>query len=128
LLIVVGILQQPHQARSVIRALRAAGFELEWFDAQGALLSRLMEIGVCEEDAHFFVAGTRRGWTLVCARAGDAVSAERAADLMDEYGAVDIEGQTPTGPGCIYWDARAYLGPERRHGALPFFGINRRAA
>lgn len=157
MLVVVGLMQDAHQARGAVRALESAGFELEDLDASGTLVDELPMIGVPAEDAHFFAEGARRGGMIVCARAGDARMAEQAADIMDEHGAVDVDacsagwrsggwngrvgvpvqtatiahyavifGEYPSGPGRIYRDARAYNGPERRHDALPFFGINRR--
>jgi len=157
MLVVMGLMQDPHQARGVVRALEDAGFDLEDIDTGGTLVDELSMLGVPAEDAHFFAEGARRGGMIVCARAGDARMAEQAADIMDEHGAVDVDacsagwrssgwngrvgmpvktatiahyavtfGEYPSGPGRIYRDARAYSGPERRHYALPFFGINRR--
>lgn len=156
-MVVVGLMQDAHQARGAVRALRSAGFDLEDLDATGTLVDELSMVGIPAEDAHFFAEGVRRGGMIVCARAGDARMAEMVADIMDDHGAVDVDacsagwrsagwngrvgvpvqkasiahyavtfGEYPSGPGRIYRDARAYNGPERRHDALPFFGINRR--
>ncbi|MGQ0655054.1 MAG: hypothetical protein ACT4P4_22780 [Betaproteobacteria bacterium] len=156
-MVVVGLMQDAHQARGVVRALEGAGFDLEDIDTSGTLVDELMLLGVSDEDAHFFAEGARRGGMIVCARAGDPRMAEQAADIMDEHGAIDVDacstgwrgkgwsgqvgtpvkttvlahyaiefGEYPAGPGRIYRDARSYSGPERRHDALPFFGVNRR--
>jgi hypothetical protein len=158
-LVVVGLMQDAHQARGVVRALEGADFELEELDATGMLVEELVLLGVPAEDAHFFAEAARRGGMIVVARAGDPRLAVMAADIMDEHGAIDVDacsagwrsqgwtgqvgtpvktatlahyavefGEYPAGPGRIYRDARSYQGPERRHDALPFFGISRRQA
>lgn len=58
--------------------------------AAGGIIGGLAKIGVPEEEAHRYSEGVRRGGTLVTLTADDA-SAERAVDIMNRHGAVDIE-------------------------------------
>jgi len=60
--------------------------------AAGGLIGALSNLGVSEEDAHYYAEGVRRGRVLVTVRADDE-DAERAAEIMREHGAADIEKQ-----------------------------------
>ena len=56
----------------------------------GGLIGGLTDMGVSKTDAEYYAESVRRGGALVTVRADDA-RAERAADIMREHGAIDIE-------------------------------------
>lgn len=56
----------------------------------GGLLGALTNIGVPENEAHYYAEGVRRGGTLVTVKTDDA-SADRAADIFHHHNAVDID-------------------------------------
>jgi stress response protein YsnF len=56
----------------------------------GGIVGALTDIGVPEEDAHYYAEGVRRGGVLVTVATEDA-TADRAAEIMRSHGAVDIE-------------------------------------
>lgn len=60
--------------------------------ASGGLLGGLAGLGVSDEDANVYAEGVRRGGTLVTAQV-NSNSADKAAKLMRDYGAVDIHGR-----------------------------------
>jgi hypothetical protein len=61
----------------------------------GGLIGVLTDLGVSEEDAQYYAESVRRGGALVTLRA-DETRAERAADIMRQHGAVDIERRVET--------------------------------
>ena len=58
--------------------------------ATGGVLGALVGLGIPEEDANFYSEGVRRGGTLVIAKTTDEM-ANRAYDIMQRYGAVDVD-------------------------------------
>jgi hypothetical protein len=150
-MIVVGLMKDPHEARGIVRALEADGFELEDIDLSGGMLTELLSRGVPEKEANLYAEGVRRGGMLVFVRAQDDDEAAEAAELMATHGAVDLDacatgwqpdvvveeyalvfGEYPAAPGRIYHDPRStsgtrYDGPERRARDEPYAGVNRRA-
>ncbi|HSC22173.1 MAG TPA: hypothetical protein VLG08_00530 [Casimicrobiaceae bacterium] len=56
----------------------------------GGLIGGLTDMGVARGDAEYYAEAVRRGGALVTVRADDA-RAERAAEIMRNHGAVDIE-------------------------------------
>jgi len=90
-MIVVGLMKDPHEARGIVRALDADGFELEDIDVSGGLLTELLSHGVPEKEAHLYAEGVRRGGMLVFVRAEDDDEAAEAAELMATHGAVDLD-------------------------------------
>jgi hypothetical protein len=142
-MIVLALVQDPQQARGLVRALDDAGFEREEIDTAGGMVADLSDRGVPTEDAQAYAEGAGRGCTVVCVCADDETDAERAAMLMAQYGALDIEGDYRAGAGRMYRDPRTrpspstrtpgakpggpYHGPERRVRDQPYVGINRRA-
>lgn len=58
--------------------------------AAGGAIGALANLGVEDEDAHAYAENVRRGGALVVVKADDA-EAERAADIMQRYGAIDID-------------------------------------
>jgi hypothetical protein len=60
--------------------------------AAGGLIGALTDMGVPEHEARHYEDAVRHGKTLLTVRAEDVASAERAASILDNCGAVDIEG------------------------------------
>jgi hypothetical protein len=134
-MVVLGLMQDPHQARGAVRALDAAGFEREEIDSAGELAARLSGMGVPPDEADDFAEAARRGGTLVCVCTDGDAEAERAADIMAEHGALDIEacaagweiesttlvaGEVPAGRGRMYRDPRTRPSPSvRTPGVVP---------
>jgi hypothetical protein len=58
--------------------------------AAGGIIGALVGAGIPEEDANFYAEGVRRGGTLVLVRSSDDM-ANRAYDVMQRYGAVDVD-------------------------------------
>lgn len=58
--------------------------------AAGGILGALTDLGVPEEEAHYYAEGVRRGGALVSVETDDHM-ADRAAEIMGRYGAVDID-------------------------------------
>lgn len=56
----------------------------------GGLIGALTDIGVPEEEAHFYAEGVRRGDAVVTVRAHNSTEADRARSIMNENGATDI--------------------------------------
>jgi uncharacterized protein (TIGR02271 family) len=73
-------------AGPLVSALAGAGIGA----AAGGLIGALTDLGVPEEEAQYYAEGVRRGGALVTVEADDAM-ADRAADIMTRYGAVDLE-------------------------------------
>ena len=59
--------------------------------AAGGLVGALVGAGIPEEDAGVYAEGVRRGGALVTVQAGTDDDADRAADILDQYGVVDID-------------------------------------
>ena len=149
-MIVVGLLKDAHEARGVVRALEADGFDLEDIDVSSSLPTELMARGVPEKEAHTYAEGVRRGGMLVFLHAEDDDEAAEAAEMMATHGALDIDacasgwqadgwsgrcdqphavvegsavvfGEYPAAAGRIYHDPRASVGASR-----PYDGPERR--
>jgi len=120
--VIVGLVNDVHQAAGLIRALDDAGFSGEDIDMQGGLLAQLAARGVPDEEAAAYAEGVRRGGAVVCVRAESDEEAVEAAELMSAHGALDLDGC----PSRIYHDPR-YFGPERRARQEPYEGPERRA-
>lgn len=76
--------------------------------AAGGLLGGLIGAGVPEEDANYYAEGVRRGGSLVTVSSSDDM-AERAYDIMQRHGAVDIDerGAQWQGSGWSRFDENA---------------------
>ena len=57
----------------------------------GGIIGTLIEIGVPEEDARLYQEGVCRGGSLLILRANTAAMAQRAASVMNQFGAEDIK-------------------------------------
>src|SRR5215210_3852766 len=56
----------------------------------GGLIGGLTDLGVPEEEAHYYAEGVRRGGILVTVAAETDSEAETAVNVMRRHGAVDI--------------------------------------
>jgi uncharacterized membrane protein len=83
----------------IVAALSGAGIGA----VAGGIIGALTDSGIPEDEAHAYAEGVRRGHVLVTVRA-DQVSAERARDILDQTGAVDVEGRAAT------WRERGWTG------------------
>jgi uncharacterized protein YcfJ len=74
----------------------------------GGLIGGLTDLGVSKADAEYYAESVRRGGALVTVRADEA-RAERAAEIMREHGAVDIERRVEQWreSGWTGWNAEA---------------------
>lgn len=89
--------------------------------AAGGIIGALVGAGIPEEDAGFYAEGVRRGGTLVMVQASDEV-AQRAYDIMNSAGAVDVErrsgdwrgegwnGFDPAAEGDNAWERSSKVG------------------
>lgn len=73
-------------AGPIVAALSGAGVGA----VAGGLIGGLTDMGVSKPDAEFYAESVRRGGALVTVRADDD-RADRAADIMREHGAIDVE-------------------------------------
>lgn len=116
----------------------------------GGIIAALTNIGVPEEEAHYYAEGMRRGGVLVAVNTAEDDMAEQAAAIMRDHGAVDIDkrAQTWKESGWSRFDetaspyssthnlgysstgrgSRAYTGIERRQNTGAYSGVDRRAA
>jgi len=58
----------------------------------GGIIGGLTDLGVPEQEAHYYAEGVRRGGTLVSVRTDDD-SANRAVEIMRRHGALDLHGR-----------------------------------
>ena len=63
--------------------------------AAGGVVGALTDAGVSHEDAHVYAEGVRRGGTLVTVKAEDSL-ADRAVDILDQEGTVDLDERQAT--------------------------------
>lgn len=69
----------------------------------GGIISALTQSGIPEEDAHYYAEGIRRGHVLVTVHTDD-VNAPRVQDILDRFGAIDVEGRAES------WRERGWSG------------------
>ena len=77
----------------------------------GGLIGGLTDMGVSKADAEYYAESVRRGGALVTVRADDS-RAERAAEVMREHGAIDIERRAEK------WRERGWTGFDEK--AAPY--------
>jgi len=77
----------------------------------GGLIGGLTDMGVSKTDAEYYAESVRRGGALVTVRADDS-RAERAAEVMREHGAIDIERRAEK------WRERGWTGFDEK--AAPY--------
>jgi uncharacterized protein (TIGR02271 family) len=58
--------------------------------AAGGIIGALTDVGVPEEEAHYYAEGVRRGGVLIVVDADDQRAA-RAAEIMERTGAIDVD-------------------------------------
>ncbi|HYF02095.1 MAG TPA: general stress protein, partial [Patescibacteria group bacterium] len=73
-------------AGPIVAALTGAGIGA----AAGGVLGALTDLGVPDDEAEYYAEGVRRGGTLVTLKTSEDL-VERAIDIMDHHGAVDIQ-------------------------------------
>jgi stress response protein YsnF/uncharacterized membrane protein len=73
-------------AGPLVSALAGAGIGA----AAGGTIGALTDLGVPEEEAHYYAEGVRRGGVLVAVETDDQ-RADRAAEIMERAGAIDVE-------------------------------------
>ena len=115
---VVGIFNTAPEAQQAVHRLEQAGFELDYVDVAhreaanqgvgktsdssvGGFFSSLFG-GDDNDEARNYTAAAQRGSSVVTVHVDSSDQAHRAATLLDEAGAVDVDGdvsgtQTPTG-------------------------------
>jgi hypothetical protein len=122
--------------------------------AAGGLIGALTQLGVPEDEAHYYAEGVRRGGTLVTVQAQTDDIAVCAAAMMRSHGAWDIEEratqwrqqgwrgfetgeqellpvaeeQLLAGVPVENVETSEYRGPERRRGMAGYHGFERRMA
>jgi len=72
--------------------------------AAGGIIGVLVEAGVPREQADTYAESVRRGHVLVTLKAGGEDRAERACEIMDSHGAVDVERRASS------WRQRGWTG------------------
>jgi uncharacterized membrane protein len=98
-LITVPVIGPILAAGPIAAALTGAGIGA----AAGGLIGALTESGIPEEDAKNYAEGVRRGDVLVTAKA-DGARADRASEIMDNHGAVDVNDRVDN------WRQRGWTG------------------
>jgi hypothetical protein len=101
-------------AGPIVAALSGAGVGA----VAGGLIGGLTDMGVSKEDAEYYAESVRRGGALVTVRADDA-RAERAAEIMREHNAVDIERRADQ------WRERGWTGWNERAAPYTSDDVNR---
>lgn len=59
--------------------------------AAGGLIGILMDLGIPENEAHYYAEGLRRGGAVVTVSTQDEMMVERATNIFERNGAVDID-------------------------------------
>jgi uncharacterized protein (TIGR02271 family) len=75
--------------------------------AAGGVIGGLTHMGISHEDAQYYAEGIRRGGVVVSVETEDDTMANRAADIMDDHGAEDIEQH------AAEWKEGGWSGPPR---------------
>jgi uncharacterized protein (TIGR02271 family) len=112
---VVGIFNTAAEAQLAVQKLEQAGFELDYVDVAhreaanqgvgrtsdssvGGFFSSLFG-GDDNDDARNYTAAAQRGSSVVTVHVDSAEQAHRAATILDEAGALDVDGDTSTTTG-----------------------------
>jgi hypothetical protein len=76
--------------------------------AVGGIIGGLVDLGIPEEQAHYYAEGVRRGNVLVTARTDDSLS-QRAHDILNRYNPINIEDRAAAWrqEGWSGYDAKA---------------------
>jgi hypothetical protein len=120
----VGLFEDPESVEEVVREIEALGFPREEvrvvdeprtfpvtgvmsfarLDFEADLVRELLRIGATKAEAQAYMDGLRRGGALVLATGSDE-KVDKAADIMNRRGAVDIEetsGPEPRTPSTVH--------------------------
>jgi hypothetical protein len=120
----VGLFEDPESVEDVVREIEALGFPREEvrvvdeprtfpvtgvmsfarLDFEADLVRELLRIGATKAEAQAYMDGLRRGGALVLATGSDE-KVDKAADIMNRRGAVDIEetsGPEPRTPSTVH--------------------------
>jgi hypothetical protein len=95
-------------------ALAGAGVGAAAGAVTGGIVGALMDVGIPEEDAHFYAEGVKRGNVLVTVHADDT-RASIAAGIMRQAGAVDVDSERNA------WRTQGW---QRFDETLPAAGVN----
>jgi len=79
--------------------------------ATGGLIGALTESGIPEDEAKYYAEGVRRGDVLVTVKS-DSAFADRAREIMDDNGAVDVNDRVSN------WKTRGWSGYDTK--AVPY--------
>jgi uncharacterized protein (TIGR02271 family) len=100
-------------AGPLVTALAGAGLGA----TAGGIIGALTDLGVPEEEAHYYAEGVRRGGVLVAVDTDDQ-RADRAAEIMERAGAIDVDERAThwrqSGWSRFDADAGPYEAPERQ--------------
>jgi uncharacterized protein (TIGR02271 family) len=96
-------------AGPIAAALAGAGIGA----AAGGLIGALTNVGVPEDEAHYYAEGVRRGGTLVTVHARSDATADCAAEVMRKHGAVDIDEH------AAHWKREGWTGRLGEGDVLP---------
>jgi hypothetical protein len=120
----VGLFEDPESVEDVVREIEALGFPREEvrvvdeprtfpvtgvmsfarLDFEADLVRELLRIGATKAEAQAYMDGLRRGGALVLATGSDE-KVDKAADIMNRRGAVEIEetsGPEPRTPSTVH--------------------------
>jgi hypothetical protein len=120
----VGLFEDPESVEEVVREIEALGFPREEvrvvdeprtfpvtgvmsfarLDFEADLVRELLRIGATKAEAQAYMDGLRRGGALVLATGSDE-KVDKAADIMNRRGAMDIEetsGPEPRTPSTVH--------------------------
>ncbi len=123
----VGLFEDPESVEDVVREIETLGFPREEvrvvdeprtfpvtgvmsfarLDFEADLVRELMRIGATKAEAQAYMDGLRRGGALVLATGSDE-KVDKAADIMNRRGAVEIEetsGPEPRTPSTVHENA-----------------------
>jgi len=81
----------PVLAAGPLAAALMAGIGAAAGAVTGGVVAGLVDLGVPEEDAEYYIEGVRRGGTMVSARVDDAW-VDRVEELMERHNPVDMQG------------------------------------
>ena len=81
--------------------------------AAGGLIGALINAGVPEDEAQYYMEGVKRGGTLITLHARDDRTADCALRVMREHGAVDIRQRAQQ------WQREGWTGRSSEEGVIP---------
>lgn len=93
----------PVLAAGPLAAALMAGIGAAAGAVTGGVVAGLVDLGVPEEEAEYYIEGVRRGGTMVSARVDDAW-VDRVQELMERHNPVDMQGVTSS------WRERGWTG------------------